>query len=241
MTEPIPDSQFTIKTISFTQNAEEIIWLAMHQDYSSEYVGNSKMPENAGEKVVRHLLKGDRGHYGSIEHPQIVLSTGYFPHSLMQQARTHRLLSFDVQSFRYTSNYIIDVANESLSVEKVFYLRPEGNYTNRKGKKYTYTKEMRDNDISYCLLAAKKYKESLEYGVSEEHARGLLPFDYRQHFVMSGNARSMLHFLDLRWKKDAQIEIQWFSEMLFVEIEKWIPNIAQWYLENRAKKARLAP
>ena len=54
--------------------------------------------KQAGELVIRNLLKGGRGHFGPLEHPQIVLNCGFFPHSTMQQIRTHRVgLSFDVQ------------------------------------------------------------------------------------------------------------------------------------------------
>jgi thymidylate synthase (FAD) len=77
--------------------------------------------------------------------------------------------------------------------------------------------------------------------MSEEHARGLIPFDFRQHFVMSCNLRSLLHFLDLRFKKDAQLEIQKLSEMMWAHTQDWVPEISAWYEKNRLGKARLAP
>jgi thymidylate synthase (FAD) len=50
-----------------------------------------------------------------------------------------------------------------------------------------------------------------------------------------------MHLLDLRWKKDAQLEAQKFCELLYVHFEQWSPAVAQWYKENRAKKAKLSP
>ncbi|MGL5194103.1 MAG: FAD-dependent thymidylate synthase, partial [Chroococcales cyanobacterium] len=51
-----------------------------------------------GELIVKRLLAGERGHYGPIEHVGIVFNCGFFPHSVMQQIRTHRVgISFDVQ------------------------------------------------------------------------------------------------------------------------------------------------
>lgn len=136
------------------------------------------------------------------EHPQIVFNCGYFPHSVMQQARTHRTgVSFDVQSYRYTGIQVIDVVDGKKDIEDVFYLRPVGNYSDRTGKKYFYSPEQREADLDWCLEAAKRYKADFEAGMSEEHARGKVPFDYRQHFVVSFNLRSLLHFLDLRYKK----------------------------------------
>lgn len=203
-----------------------------------------KFPDEAssGELIVKHLLAGNRGHYGCLEHPQITFNVGYFPHSMMQQIRTHRVgVSFDVQSFRYTGQRVIDVVENSRDIEEVFYLRPVGNYTNRQGKNYFYSEEQRQQDLKWCLEACKLYQQRINEGLSEEHARSLIPFDARQHFVMSCNARSLMHLLDLRWKKDAQLEAQKLCELLYLRFEEWMPSVAQWYQENRAKKARLSP
>ena len=51
----------------------------------------------------------------------------------------------------------------------------------------------------------------------------------------------LMHLLDLRWKKDAQLEAQKLCELLYCHFEAWMPAVAQWYQENRAKKARLSP
>jgi thymidylate synthase (FAD) len=50
-----------------------------------------------------------------------------------------------------------------------------------------------------------------------------------------------MHFLDLRAKLDAQLEIQALCELLMVEFQKWTPEIAGWYKVNRWGKARLSP
>lgn len=238
--------EFEINTLAATPNPQQLIWAAMHQDYSEHYVWDrrDKFPdeERAGELIVKHLLEGGRGHFGPVEHPQITVAVGYFPHSLMQQVRTHRIgVSFDTQSNRYTGQRIVDVTTGKHDVEDVFYLRPPGEYTNRQGKKYTYTPEQRRDDIGWCLQACDRYAQHLAEGMSEEHARGVIPFDVRQHFVLSCNTRSLMHLLDLRWKKDAQLEAQIFSELLYNEFEKWCAAIAHWYKDNRAKKARLSP
>jgi thymidylate synthase (FAD) len=237
---------FRVEVVAATPNPQQVIWAAMHQDYSEELVWDScdRWPdeERSGELIIKHLLSGDRGHYGPLEHPQITVNVGYFPHSMMQQLRTHRVgISFDVQSFRYTGQRIVDVVEGKLDIEEAFYLRPVGNYTNRQGKRYLYSEEQRQDDLQWCKDACKHYKKRIDEGLSEEHARGIIPFDARQHFVLSCNVRSLMHLLDLRWKKDAQLEAQKFCELLWVHFEQWTPAIAQWYLENRAKKAKLAP
>ncbi|MGB3532413.1 MAG: FAD-dependent thymidylate synthase [Microcoleaceae cyanobacterium] len=177
-----------------------------------------------------------------LEHPQIVLNCGYFPHSVMQQARTHRVgVSFDCQSFRYTSQQFLAVLKGKKEIEDVFYLRPVGNYRDRKGKNYYYSLQQRESDLNWCEDAIKRYQQDIEAGFAEEHARGKLPFDYRQHFVVSFNLRSLLHFLDLRSKKDAQLEIQQLCDLMLPHLEAWVPDVAEWYKNTRLGKARLSP
>ncbi len=238
--------RFTVEVITQTPNPQQTIYAAMHQDYAEDFVwaGRDQWPSetDCGPLVIRNLLKGNRGHYGPLEHPQIVLNCGWFPHSTMQQIRTHRVgLSFDVQSNRYTSQRILDVPTGKRDVEEVFYLRPLGKYTDRQGKRYEYTPEQRQEDLDWCRAACDRYALRLSQGLSEEHARGLIPFDVRQHWVLSANVRSLMHLLDLRWKADAQLECQKLCDRIWPHFQAWVPAIAQWYEENRAQKARLSP
>jgi len=217
----------------------------MHQDYCEKFVADrDELPseQRAGEICIHRLLSGERGHYGPLEHPQITLNAGWFPHSVMQQARTHRVgVSFDVQRFRYTSENIIRAAESEIDLEDVFYLRPLGVYDSRQGKKYEYTKTQRIRDLDHCHNAAKLYLQNISEGMAEEQARGILPFDYRQHFVVSFTLRAFLHFLDLRAKMDAQHEIRQLCELMWPHLEAWAPEIAEWYRATRYGKARLAP
>ncbi len=144
-------------------------------------------------------------------------------------------------SFRYTGKQFIEVIEGRKEIEEVFYLRPVGSYRDRQGKSYDYSPQQREDDLKWCLEAAKRYQIDFEAGMSEEHARGKLPFDYRQHFVVSFNLRSLLHFLDLRYKKDAQLEIQKLCDLMWNPVEAWVPEIAEWYKNSRLGKARLSP
>ena len=216
----------------------------MHQDYSEQFVFNENPPTEkaAGALIVKHLLAGERGHYGPLEHPSITLNVGWFPHSVMQQARTHRVgVSFDVQSGRYTSQRIIDVVNGTRDADEVFYLRPVGTYRDRQGKSYEYTADQRMIDRIICIDSAGRFKLALDRGMSEEHARDLIPYAIRQHFVVSFNLRSAFHYMDLRSKRDAQLEIQQMCDLIWPHIEAWAPDIAAWYAASRLHKARLAP
>ena len=238
------DPYFRVEVLNRTEHPQTLCWWAMHQDYSENFVFNEPVPDEteAGPLVVKHLLAGERGHYGPLEHPQISFNVGWFPHSVMQQARTHRVgVSFDVQSGRYTGQRIIDVCTGARNVEEVFYLRPVGTYRDRKGKSYEYTEDHRLVDRIICVDSAGRYKLALERGFSEEHARDIIPYAIRQHFVVSFNLRALMHFLDLRAKRDAQDEIRQLCDLMWPHFEAWAPAIAEWYAASRLHKARLAP
>lgn len=240
-----PDERFRVEVLVATPLPQFAVWRGMHQDYTAEFVFDDDVPAThsaAGLSCVNALLKGERGHYGPLEHPQITFNCGWFPHSVMQQARTHRIgISFDVQSFRYTSDRVLQAARGEIPIEEAFYVRPVGFYTNRQGAKYHYSAEARWDDLELCCKAAQHYAARYEDGCPEEQARGMLPFDYRQHFVVSFTLRALLHFLDLRSKLDAQLEIRQLCDLMWPHLCAWSPEIAEWYEKARLHKARLAP
>lgn len=149
--------------------------------------------------------------------------------------------SFDVQSGRYTGKRILDVCEHERDFEEVFYLRPIGSYSDRSGKKYEYTEQQRVTHRIACLNSAIAYKHAIEDGFAEEHARGVIQFDIRQHFVVSFSMRALMHFLDLRAKADAQEEIRVLCNMMWPHFQEWAPEIADWYEKTRLHKAKLAP
>jgi thymidylate synthase (FAD) len=246
------DPHFRVEVISQTPNPQQSIYAAMHQDYAESFVHDERdqFPDEAkaGEIVVKNLFAGGRGHFGCTEHPQIIFNCGWFPHSVMQQLRTHRVgVSFDVQSFRYTGQRFVK-ASESYAqdptfkaVEELVYLRPVGSYSDRQGKRYEYTETHRYDDLVEAERLIARYTTRIRKGFSEEHARGLIPFDVRQHWVMSCNARSLMHILDLRAAKNAQLEIQQLCQLIQPHFYAWMPAIADWYMKNRWEKARLSP
>lgn len=239
------DQHFKVELLAATPTPQQVVYAAMHQDYSEGFVWDERdrfpSEARAGELCVKHLLEGNKGHWGPYEHPQIVLNCGWFPHSVMQQLRTHRHLSMDVQSGRYTGERVLEVARGERDVEEVCYLRRLGPYTDRQGKKYEYTAEQRQEDIDWCLAACRRYKTRIDQGLSEEHARDMLPFNIRQHWVLSLNARSLMHILTIRGKKDAQLEIQQLCLLLLPHFKAWMPQTCEWFMAHHWQKGRLAP
>lgn len=177
-----------------------------------------------------------------IEHPAITLSVSGYVHNVMVQGRTHRIgTTWDCQSQRYTGKRVVKVANGELSPEDVFYVRPPGFYTNRQGKKYIWSQEDYDDELKWILEGCKRYAIKYEKGMCEEHIRDYLAQAIRQNFVVSFNLRSVLHFLDLRAKMDAQLEIQALCEQFIPILEQWAPNVWKYYEEKRLHRAKLSP
>ncbi len=100
---------------------------------------------------------------------------------------------------------------------------------------------MRETDMQVAKQTSTIYGYKLQEGFAEEHARGMLPFDYRQNFVISFNLRSAMHFLDLRSKLDAQAEIIDLCNLIVPILQQWAPEVMNWYIDKRLGKARLSP
>lgn len=245
------DTYFAVTVLNATPDPEQVMYQAMHQDYCAEYVSpETEIPMNYGEIVIKRLLEGNRGHYGPLEHPQISFGVGYFPHTVMQQARTHRVgTSFDVQSLRYTGEHLERIGKELLdggdpNLEPFFYIPQTvkaGAAKTRQGMTPIAPEALTIILEQYRQQAIAYYRLVGECGVPYEDARNIIGYGVRQHFVVSFNCRSLMHFLDLRAKADAQGEIQQMCELMLPHFVTWCPHVAQWYIDNRWGKARLAP
>lgn len=127
-------------------------------------------------------------------------------------------------------------------LEDVFYVRPPGTYRDRQGKNFEISSiNYNQSYRSYIGSSYNYYEKVTNYGWSEECARDLLPQGIRQGFFMTTNIRGMMHFLDMRSKADAQIEIQWLCDGLFEQFKVWCPEVADWYEKRRLGKNKLAP
>lgn len=238
------DPFFRTTVLRASEDPQLLVYQAMRQCYCSEPVTDLSYytEKTAGEKVVESLLKGNKGHWSPLEHAHLSLHVAYCPHDVMQQFTRHRLFSFSVQSFRYTSaSFVRYNAGDFDTLEKLVYIRQEGTYVNRSGSKYQITYNDRLQSLREANQSVLAYQRRLATGVAPEDARGLLPFNIRQHFVVSTNLRSWLHMLDLRTKADTQPEFQQLASMVCTHIEAFTPDIYNWYANNRKGKAILSP
>lgn len=221
---------------------QRLVYMGLHADYSEEYFESADIGEQkAGQIVVSRLLKGGKGHWGPLEHPSLTLMI-QADHNTMMQLRTHRIgCTFDYQSMRYTGERIRKVARREIPVEEVFYCRPPGNYHDRQGDKYAWTRDQVEEYLAICYSSALDYDRLRSQGVSEEHARSVLVTGYLQHGMITGSLRFWLHLLDVRAKADAQQEVRQIMQGAQLEVQRWVPEIWEWYHQHRHQKAQLAP
>jgi thymidylate synthase (FAD) len=233
---------FRCEVVSATEMPQRLIYLALHNDYSEDFNPDTELPEDrCGQIAVERLLRGQRGHWGPCEHPtlSLLLKTD---HNTAVQLRTHRVgLSLDMQSMRYSGRRVERVANGELPVEDVFYIRPPGVYRDRQGDTYEWSEQQVERLRQLHLNAAQDYADLRSEGVSEEHARYVLPTSYFQNTLITGNARSWLHLFDVRLKADAQTEIRWAMELAESCFRDWVPEIHEAWAAQRRGKAILAP
>lgn len=79
----------------------------------------------------------------------------------------------------------------------------------------------RSTDIAYFA-----YNDLLRRGVAREMARIVLPLNTYTSFYASCNARSLMHFLNLRLAEDAQWEIRQYAEAMALLFEEEMPVTA---------------
>ncbi|MBP0001395.1 MAG: FAD-dependent thymidylate synthase [Cyanobacteria bacterium SID2] len=226
------------------------IWKGQHTCVFEGFSLDDKVPDErkAGEAVVRHLLKGNKGHYSPLRWAHITLHIGGFDHNTIMQFVRHQDSAHLVQSMRYTGKRIAEtmrlwMESEDMTIlQSIHYTRPTGfTYTDRYGQKVDYSEQMQECDLNLAARAYIGYMQATDLGYPFEMARGLLPTGFRQNYTIAADLQALLHMLDQRTKADAQLEARALAESILRQLDEWIPEIAQWYRENRYGKAILAP
>lgn len=79
----------------------------------------------------------------------------------------------------------------------------------------------------------RSYQNLLELGIAKEHARAVLPLGIYSQMHWSCNPRSLMHFLGLRNKPDAQKEIRDLAAEAMCVFEEIMPITASAFVRNK--------
>ena len=172
------------------------------------YQSESSMTEETGEKFVRRMVKD--GHDAMLEHTfmkvKFVVDRGV-SHELVR----HRLCSFAQESTRYC-NYSKDkFGNEITVIEPCFFNDiPKG----RKGAimdlldgilkydeitgEFTKLEQAFGEWYTACTKAEYAYFSMLEYGLTPQEARSVLPHSVKTEIVVTANMREWRQIFKLR-------------------------------------------
>jgi thymidylate synthase (FAD) len=85
-----------------------------------------------------------------------------------------------------------------------------------------------------CRISHEIYRELIEKGVPREQARGVLPHCTYTALYITMNARSLMHFLELRLSANAQWEIRQYADAMLAAFCRWLPMTAKAWEDKRA-------
>jgi thymidylate synthase (FAD) len=71
----------------------------------------------------------------------------------------------------------------------------------------------------------EQYDKLLQFGISAEDARYILPNSTETKLIMTANARSLMNFFELRLCTRAQWEIRHLAELMLIEVKKIAPTL----------------
>lgn len=238
------DKHFRVEVVAKTPRPQCLVYSAAKNDYSETFI--DKLPdlteEAAGKELERMLWKSKtRPHLGPYEAPHITFAVGGYVHSVMVQLRTHRILSMDCQSSRYTGRRVCKVAYGELPFEEVFYIRPCGVYQNRHGDRCEITEEWREEKKQAMMVSIRQYAEDVANGEPKESARDMIPQGLRQNFYVTLNARALMHIINVRSAKDSQMEMRDLIDKMIGHFAVWMPETHLLVLDKFYIKGHLTP
>jgi thymidylate synthase (FAD) len=161
------------------------------------------------------------------------------PIFVARQVFRHRLFSYNEISYRYQQ------PKDEFYYPEVRFQDDNNRQMSKDAADLTEEEKQKLKDISSCWIKSQpsswdynnwngggegvtihdNYKTLVDkYGVAREVARTILPVSLMTEWIMTGNARTWLHFLKLRSAKDAQKEIRDLADAISKVIEPRIPT-----------------
>ncbi len=189
----------SVKLVAITKGVNELDGL-MSEDIVS-YVARVSNPSNqmnteTAPKLLKYLTKNK--HWSPFEHVHMTLEI-VTSRAIAAQILRHRSFVFQEFSQRYAQ-----------ATNFVYYDARSQDQKNRQNS----VDDMSDDDKDWftdaqtlvMLQARGLYEEALRRGVAKEQARFLLPLSTETKLYMTGNARSWLHYIELRSANGTQKE-----------------------------------
>ncbi|WP_294158699.1 FAD-dependent thymidylate synthase [uncultured Selenomonas sp.] len=193
-----------VKLLDYTPEPERVVAMAARLCYSA--VGAEELSEKLSDDKVRAMVKKmvALGHASTIEHVSFTFGIEGVSRVLTHQLVRHRIASYDQQSQRYVAAHGFQ------------YITPPTIAANAEAKA-KYDKLIAD--------IRKTYDELTALGIPKEDARYVLANATETKILVTMNARSLLHFFNLRCCYRAQWEIRDLAYKMLAEVKKVAPTL----------------
>lgn len=193
-----------VKLIHHTPEPERTVAMAARLCYSP--AGAEDLAESMSEVQVNKLVGKiiELGHLSTFEHASFTFAVEGVSRVLTHQLVRHRIASYSQQSQRYVKEHDFE------------YIIPPAIAANKSAKEQ-YDKLMETIRQSYDQLVAM--------GIHQEDARYCLANATETKIVITMNARSLLHFFQLRCCSRAQWEIRRLADAMLAEARRAAPRL----------------
>jgi len=191
-----------IKLISHTPDPERLVAMSAKLCYSP--VGGEELVETMSAAQVESLLNkiAEMGHLSTFEHVNFTFAIEGISRVLTHQLVRHRIASYSQQSQRYVSEHEFE------------YIMPPAIRASSPAK---------EKFEQLMQTIRSTYNELVDLGINKEDARYCLANGTETKIVVTMNARTLLHFFQLRCCGRAQWEIRKLAELMLAEVRKVAP------------------
>lgn len=194
----------SVTLLEHTPEPERVVAMAARLCYAS--VGAKELSERLSDEKVKEMVRKmvAIGHGSTLEHASFTFGVEGVSRVLTHQLVRHRIASYDQQSQRYVASH----GFQYITPPKI-----AGNPA-AKAKFDALMEEIRAS-----------YDELVELGVPKEDARYVLANAAETKILITMNARSLLHFFNLRCCLRAQWEIRQMANRMLAEVKKVAPTL----------------
>lgn len=169
------------------------------------YKSEGQITEGSAPRFVETLIK--RGHEAVLEHCSFTVKF-VCDRGVSHEIVRHRVASYCQESTRYCNYSKGDFGSEIMVIEPC-YLH---------GGTLAY-----DAWKAACEATEQAYFDLLNWGLSPQEARAVLPNSLKTEVVMTANIREWRHFLKLRCSKAAHPQMREVATQLLKELQEKIP------------------
>ena len=169
------------------------------------YKSESQITEGSAPRFVETLIK--HGHEAVLEHCSFTVKF-VCDRGVSHEIVRHRMASYCQESTRYCNYGKGDFNGEITVIEPSYLIKGMAGY---------------DAWKAACEATEQAYFDLLNWGLSPQEARAVLPNSLKTEVVMTANIREWRHILKLRCSKAAHPQMREVATQLLKELQEKIP------------------